>query len=116
MSSCVHLPGLSVPAPEHVLAEVESTCGRIGLVRGGRMVAALNISGQANRTSPQLMQETMLPALLQSAASAAVRRVSGDYWTRTTHAVLADCTADPKLASVLAGQWGDYGTPPKRSK
>ena len=35
--------------------------------RGGRTIAALNISGQANRTSPKLMQETMLPALLEAA-------------------------------------------------
>jgi IclR family transcriptional regulator, pca regulon regulatory protein len=35
--------------------------------RGGRMVAALNISGQANRTSPKVMQETMLPALMGAA-------------------------------------------------
>lgn len=40
--------------------------------RGGRIVAALNISGQANRTSPKLMQETMLPALLDAA-----RTISG---------------------------------------
>ncbi|CAN7258033.1 helix-turn-helix domain-containing protein [Variovorax sp. LjRoot290] len=36
--------------------------------RAGRMVAALNISGQANRTSAKVMQETMLPALLAAAA------------------------------------------------
>lgn len=35
--------------------------------RSGRTVAALNISGQANRTSARQMQETMLPALLQAA-------------------------------------------------
>ena len=35
--------------------------------RSGRMVAALNISGQANRTSAKLMQETMLPPLLEAA-------------------------------------------------
>jgi IclR family pca regulon transcriptional regulator len=40
--------------------------------RGGRMVAALNISGQANRTNPKLMQETMLPPLLEAA-----RTISG---------------------------------------
>ncbi|MDF2464976.1 MAG: transcriptional regulator, IclR family [Ramlibacter sp.] len=40
--------------------------------RGGRMVAALNISGQANRTSPKVMQETMLPPLLKAA-----RTISG---------------------------------------
>ena len=32
-----------------------------------RMVAALNISGQANRTSAKVMQETMLPSLLAAA-------------------------------------------------
>ncbi|HSV51329.1 MAG TPA: IclR family transcriptional regulator [Burkholderiaceae bacterium] len=35
--------------------------------RAGRMVAALNISGQANRTSAKTMQDTMLPALLEAA-------------------------------------------------
>jgi IclR family pca regulon transcriptional regulator len=35
--------------------------------RRGRTVAALNISGQANRSSAKVMQETMLPALLRSA-------------------------------------------------
>ena len=36
--------------------------------RAGRSIAALNISGQANRTSAKVMQESMLPALLASAA------------------------------------------------
>jgi IclR family pca regulon transcriptional regulator len=35
--------------------------------RGGRMVAALNISGQANRTSARTMRERLLPALLEAA-------------------------------------------------
>ncbi len=35
--------------------------------RQGRMVAALNISGQANRTSAKAMQEGMLPALREAA-------------------------------------------------
>lgn len=35
--------------------------------RSGRMVAALNISGQANRTSAKVMQDTMLPALVEAA-------------------------------------------------
>jgi IclR family pca regulon transcriptional regulator len=41
--------------------------------RTGRMVAALNISGQANRTPPRQMQEQMLPALLHAAASISLR-------------------------------------------
>jgi IclR family pca regulon transcriptional regulator len=39
--------------------------------RAGRTVAALNVSGQANRTSARLMQDQMLPALQQAA-----RRIS----------------------------------------
>ncbi len=35
--------------------------------RAGQTVAALNISGQANRTSAKAMQETMLPQLLKAA-------------------------------------------------
>src|SRR5690606_28787933 len=35
--------------------------------RNGRTIAAINISGQANRTSAKLMQESMLPALRQAA-------------------------------------------------
>ena len=35
--------------------------------RAGRTVAALNVSGQANRTGARQMQETMLPPLLRSA-------------------------------------------------
>lgn len=37
--------------------------------RAGRTIAALNISGQANRTSPRQMQEQMLPPLLEAAAA-----------------------------------------------
>jgi IclR family pca regulon transcriptional regulator len=33
----------------------------------GRTVAALNISGQANRTSARAMQDNLLPALLEGA-------------------------------------------------
>lgn len=43
--------------------------------RSGQTVAALNISGQANRTSAKVMQETMLPALLEASRSIS-RRLS----------------------------------------
>jgi IclR family pca regulon transcriptional regulator len=35
--------------------------------RAGVTVAALNISGQANRSSAEAMQQTMLPALREAA-------------------------------------------------
>ncbi|ROZ79665.1 IclR family transcriptional regulator [Ramlibacter sp. WS9] len=43
--------------------------------RTGRTVAALNISGQANRTSSKAMQDTMLPPLLEAAQ--AISRLLG---------------------------------------
>jgi IclR family pca regulon transcriptional regulator len=44
--------------------------------RRGRTVAALNISGQANRTPPRQMQETMLAALRETAMQISQRLVS----------------------------------------
>ncbi len=41
--------------------------------RAGQTVAALNISGQANRTSAEVMQAQMLPALLQAARAISQR-------------------------------------------
>lgn len=41
--------------------------------RGGQMVAALNISGQANRTSARVMQDTMLEPLLEAARTISQR-------------------------------------------
>jgi IclR family transcriptional regulator, pca regulon regulatory protein len=43
--------------------------------RGGRTIAALNISGQVNRTPPRQMQETMLPALREAAQEVSGRLV-----------------------------------------
>lgn len=45
------------------------------LDRAGRTIAALNISGQVNRTPPRQMQETMLPAL-RAAAEEVSRRLA----------------------------------------
>lgn len=46
------------------------------LNRAGRTIAALNISGQVNRTPPRQVQETMLPAL-RAAAAEVSRRLGG---------------------------------------
>ena len=35
----------------------------------GQVVAAMNISGQSNRTTPQVMRDALLPSLLQAAAT-----------------------------------------------
>ncbi|KRH99090.1 IclR family transcriptional regulator C-terminal domain-containing protein [Curvibacter sp. PAE-UM] len=41
--------------------------------RAGHCIAALNISGQANRTNAKVAQETLLPALLQAARTISQR-------------------------------------------
>lgn len=41
--------------------------------RAGQTIAAINISGQANRTSAKVMQETILPLLLAAAQSISTR-------------------------------------------
>jgi IclR family pca regulon transcriptional regulator len=46
----------------------------------GRTVAALNISGQANRTSARAMQDTLLPALLDGARTMSRLLLSGHTW------------------------------------
>lgn len=41
--------------------------------RGGRIIAALNLSGQANRTNTKVAQETLLPALQRAARTISQR-------------------------------------------
>ncbi|HEY8356351.1 MAG TPA: IclR family transcriptional regulator C-terminal domain-containing protein [Ramlibacter sp.] len=41
--------------------------------RAGRTIAAINISGQANRTPPRQMQEAMLPQLREAARQISMR-------------------------------------------
>jgi IclR family pca regulon transcriptional regulator len=41
--------------------------------RAGRTVAALNVSGQVNRTTPRQMQEAMVPALREAAREVSLR-------------------------------------------
>ena len=43
------------------------------LDRAGRTIAAINVSGQANRTSPRVMQDTMLAPLREAARQISLR-------------------------------------------
>ncbi len=56
-----------------------------------------------------------LPSVLQPLAGRATRSAVAPYFDRTTRDVLAEFIDDPRLASVLCGQWGDYGVPPAQS-
>ena len=75
----------------------------------------LQLIRAASRSVAGHFGQRLLPGFLQASAAAAVRRIGGDYFARSTFEVLSECTSDPKLAAVLAGQWGDYGLPPKQS-
>ncbi len=65
----------------------------------------------ATHSLPAHLGQRYLPTRLQPIA----QRLGSSYFSRTTKSVMADCIQDPKLASVLCGQWGDYGLPPAQS-
>ncbi len=67
----------------------------------------------ATRSMPAHFGQRYLPPRLQPLFGKFMPR--NDYFGRTTKAVMADFIQDPKLASVLCGQWGDYGLPPGQS-
>jgi all-trans-retinol 13,14-reductase len=69
----------------------------------------------ATRSLQTHFGQRYLPERVQALAGAALRRMNGDYFSRSTKQVMADFIQDPKLASVLCGQWGDYGLPPAQS-
>jgi all-trans-retinol 13,14-reductase len=69
----------------------------------------------ASMSLPAHFGPRFLPGALQASVGSMVGRISNKYFNRTTQAVMADFITDPRLASVLCGQWGDYGLPPGQS-
>lgn len=70
---------------------------------------------RANKALPGYFAKCDLPKFMQSAVGSAFDKRSGNYMHLTTKEVLDECVQDPQLASVLCGQWGDYGVPPAQS-
>ncbi len=70
---------------------------------------------RATRSMPAHFGQRYLPPMVQQALAPALGRLTGNYFTQTTRSVMAGIVHDPKLASVLCGQWGDYGLPPGQS-
>lgn len=70
---------------------------------------------RATFSLPAHFGQRYLPPMLQKSMGPSINRMSGNYFNRTTKSVMADFIQDPKLASVLAGQWGDYGVTPSHS-
>lgn len=56
-----------------------------------------------------------LPRFVANPLSLVMGRKFLQWASRTTEDVLDQFTQNPELKGVLAGQWGDYGLPPKQS-
>lgn len=67
------------------------------------------------RTSKRYFLEKALPPLVGAAASPALRWPALREARRTVADVLREITDDTRLAGVLAGQYGDYGLPPRQA-
>ena len=70
---------------------------------------------RATRSMPAHFGQRLLPPMLQKSLGPMMSRMSGNYFNRTTQSVMSEFVHDPKLASVLCGQWGDYGLTPAKS-
>ncbi len=82
---------------------------------GRQIDAYLHHIRAATLSLPAHFGPRFLPGALQPTVGSMVGRLSNKYFHRTTKAVMAEFITDPKLASVLTGQWGDYGLPPGQS-
>lgn len=67
------------------------------------------------RTSRRYFLEKALPPALARVAGPALRWSALREARRTVKDVLGEVTSDPRLAGVLAGQYGDYGLPPAQA-
>jgi all-trans-retinol 13,14-reductase len=57
----------------------------------------------------------LAPEWLERVTAPVANRTLRKWWMKTTKEVLDELTANEKLKTVLAGQWGYYGSPPSRS-
>ncbi len=69
----------------------------------------------ASRAAAGFMQSRAAPSILAAGAKRKTARAALPFINVTTAEVLADLTDDPRLRSVLAAQWGYYGSTPSKS-
>jgi len=70
---------------------------------------------RASRASAWAFGEKTMPPWLSRTVGWFLRRRFERFARRTTDEVIRELTSDPRLISVLSGQCGDYGLPPKKS-
>lgn len=68
-----------------------------------------------NKTARNYFMEKVLPDPLRFFSSGFLRKPYLKYASMTTYEAISSLTSNKKLIGVLAGQYGDYGLPPRQS-
>jgi all-trans-retinol 13,14-reductase len=75
----------------------------------------LDLIKAASRSSSGYLQARVAPPMLAPGAKRKAAKAALPHMSATTAEVLESLTTDPHLRSVLAAQWGYYGSTPKKS-
>ena len=70
---------------------------------------------KVSKSSINYFSAKALPVLTEKVLSGYLRKNFLKFSRMTTYDGLRSITSNDKLIAVLAGQWGDYGMPPKES-
>ncbi len=70
---------------------------------------------EATKTTQKFYMDKVLPPLVSLTLGQAMRRAYYEFSDKTTYEALKSLTDNELLIKVLAGQYGDYGVPPKKS-
>ena len=70
---------------------------------------------KANKALGKFYMAKALPNMVSNIVGGILRKGYYKYSDKTTYEVLRSLTNDEELIKVLAGQYGDYGLPPKQS-
>ncbi len=77
--------------------------------------AYVDLVFQANKSSKNFFIDKAMPELVSKVAGGLMRKAYHKFSDKTTYEVLKSLTDNEELIKVLAGQYGDYGLPPKES-
>ena len=75
----------------------------------------IDLVEQANKESLKYFMSKALSGITQFLFYRSLTKKFFNFSDRMTYEVLSSITSNEKLISVLTGQWGDHGLPPKKS-
>jgi len=75
----------------------------------------VELISKTNKYMGQMTQKKAMPDWFNSISGLMGKKKLPDYVLQDTYSVLKGLTDNEKLISVLCGQWGDHGLPPKKS-